>query len=120
MTLWLDEQLPPALATWLTERFGIQAAAVRDLGLARARDSEIFGAARRSDAIVLTKDQDFVRLVRAHGPPPRVLWLTLGNTSNENLRRALSTTLPAALALVRSGESLVEIRDAALVQAVAP
>lgn len=116
MRLWLDEQLPPALAPWLTERFGVEVISVRDLGLARARDAEIFSAARLADAIVVTKDQDFVRLLGARGHPPQVI----GNTSNEHLRRALAATLPAALALVRAGEPLVEIRDAALVKAVAP
>ena len=31
MKLWLDAQLPPALAAWITLTFGIDAQSVRDL-----------------------------------------------------------------------------------------
>lgn len=45
--------------------------------------------------------------------PPAILWLTCGNTSNEALRVLLGATLPRALALIESGETLVEITDPA-------
>ena len=32
MIIWLDAQLPPSIATWLTATFGIESHAVRDLG----------------------------------------------------------------------------------------
>ncbi len=59
--------------------------------------------------MVLTKDADFPHLLQQHGPPPKVLWLTCGNTSNQNVREILSSTLPSALKLLEAGESLVEI-----------
>lgn len=49
---------------------------VRDLGLHEASDQQIFEAARAADAIVMTKDLDFVEMVERFGPPPRILWLT--------------------------------------------
>ena len=43
MTLWLDAQLPPALARWISEQpWGVDAVAVRELGLRDASDPEIF------------------------------------------------------------------------------
>jgi predicted nuclease of predicted toxin-antitoxin system len=39
---WVDAQLPPGLAVWLTESCGVQAIALRDLGLRDAEDAEIF------------------------------------------------------------------------------
>ena len=33
MKFWLDAQLPPALARYLAEAFGVEAQVVRDLGL---------------------------------------------------------------------------------------
>ena len=33
MILWIDAQLSPALARWLSDTFGVTAHAVRDLGL---------------------------------------------------------------------------------------
>ena len=113
MTLWLDAQLSPALAVWITAQFAITAVPLRAIGLRDARDREIFRAARDADVIVMTKDIDFVRLLREQGPPPRVLWLRCGNTSNARLRDLLRSTLPQAMTLFQSGESLVEISDPA-------
>jgi predicted nuclease of predicted toxin-antitoxin system len=72
----------------------------------------IFDAARDADAVVLTKDQDFVDLVERLGPPPRVLWVTIGNTSNAHLKDVLQRTLAEALELIEKGERLVEITEA--------
>lgn len=112
MIVWLDEQLSPDLARWLAQEFGVVAQAVRDLGLMSAIDSEIFFAAREAGAVVITKDQDFVRLLERHGPPPQVVWVTCGNTSNKKMRAVLSASFQSALKLLGKGESLVEISDA--------
>ena len=109
MTIWIDAHLSPSLARWITDTFGIPAQAVRDLGLREAKDVRIFQAARDASAIVLTKDADFQHLLQQHGPPPKVLWLTCGNSSNQNVRRILSSTLIPAVELLDAGESIVEI-----------
>lgn len=113
MTIWLDAHLAPALAPWITETLGVGSTSVRDLGLRDSKDHEIFQAARDADAIVLTKDADFPQLLAQHGPPPKVLWLTCGNTSNANLRELLTVTLPQALDLFDRGETIVEIAGSA-------
>lgn len=110
MKLWIDAQLSPALARWITEHFeGIEAIAVRDLGLRDAEDAEIFEAARQANAIVMSKDSDFVDLVNRFGPPPQVVWVRCGNTSNVQMRMILSSTLSAVVDLLQQGERLVEI-----------
>ena len=109
MTIWIDAQLSPSLAVWITETFGVASQAVRDLGLRESQDYPIFQAARKANAFVLTKDADFPHLLAQHGPPPKVLWLTCGNTSTQNVQRILSTTLSDALRILDSGESIVEI-----------
>jgi predicted nuclease of predicted toxin-antitoxin system len=111
MILWLDAQLPPSVAAWITTTFGMEAHAVRDLGLHDAKDPSIFQAARAAGAVVMTKDGDFVEMLQRLGPPPKVLWLTCGNTSNARLREILNRALPAAVARLEGGESLVEIGD---------
>jgi predicted nuclease of predicted toxin-antitoxin system len=108
--IWVDAQLSPAIATWLTSTFGVQSIAVRDLGLREAADRAIFLAARRESAVVMTKDIDFVRLLKELGPPPQVIWLTCGNTSNARLRQILTKALPGAMSLLNSGQPMVEIR----------
>lgn len=109
MTIWVDAHLSPAIATWITSTFGIEAIALRNLGLRDAEDPEIFEAAKAQKAVVMTKDSDFVDLVERLGSPPQIIWLTCGNTSNARLREILSGTLPRALELLAAGETLVEI-----------
>ena len=109
MTIWLDAQLSPAIAGWITAQYAVAAVALRDLGLRDATDREIFFAARASDVIVMTKDNDFVRLLEQYGPPPKVIWLTCGNTSNARLKEILTETLEKALELLQGNEQLVEI-----------
>jgi predicted nuclease of predicted toxin-antitoxin system len=111
MTIWLDAQLSPALAAWIAATFGVDCHAVRDLGLRDAKDSLIFQAARAAEATVMTKDSDFVELLTRLGSPPKMLWLTCGNTSNAHLRHLLSRLLPRAIKMLDDGEILVEISD---------
>ena len=112
MIIWIDAQLSPALARWIRETFQIEAHAVRDLGLRNAKDPVIFKAAREAEVVVMSKDEDFRLLVERLGPPPQVLWVTCGNTSNARLREILTKSLPAAIELLERGEPLVEVSDA--------
>lgn len=109
MKLWLDEHLSPQLARWITAAFGIEAVHVRDLGLARARDRDVFEAARKADAVILTKDADFIGLLERLGPPPRVIWLTCGNLPNANMRLLFQAKLRTTIDVLESGEVIVEI-----------
>jgi predicted nuclease of predicted toxin-antitoxin system len=113
--IWLDAQLSPSVAEWLKGSEGVaEAFAIQlDPDLRSARDTEIFSKAGEAGAVVMTKDRDFVDLLHRLGPPPQVIWVTCGNTSNRMMRRILSSALPDALTLLRSGEPLVEISDAA-------
>jgi predicted nuclease of predicted toxin-antitoxin system len=106
--IWLDAHLSPRVARWLREDFGHDAQALREIGLRDAEDEEIFERARAADAIVLTKDKDFVDLVTRLGPPPSVIWLRCGNTSEAEL--ILSSHLAEALNFISDGEVFVEIQ----------
>jgi predicted nuclease of predicted toxin-antitoxin system len=57
----------------------------------------------------MTKDNDFLELQRRLGAPPKIIWVTCGNTSNARLREILATSLQQAVELLESGEILVEI-----------
>jgi len=106
---WLDAQLSPSFALWLTEHFNITVHSVRDLGLLYADDETIFEAARKAGVIVITKDRDFAHLVQQFGSPPQVVWLRCGNTSNARLREIFSVAFSQVLDMLRAGEPLVEI-----------
>jgi predicted nuclease of predicted toxin-antitoxin system len=109
MTIWVDAQLSPKIASWMTQTFAVDAIALRDVGLRDATDQEIFRKARKASVTVMTKDGDFIRLLDEHGPPPRVIWITCGNTSNVRLKTILTATLPRAFELLAAAERLVEI-----------
>jgi predicted nuclease of predicted toxin-antitoxin system len=111
MIIWLDAQLSPAMAEWINQNFAVSAYSLRELGLRDAIDRDIFVAARNSQAVVMTKDSDFIRLVEQYGIPPQVIWLTCGNTSNARLKQILSAVFKQAIALLNSGEPIVEIKS---------
>lgn len=85
---------------------------MRDIGLRDAEDEKIFRAAKAADVVVMTKNSDFVLLLDQLGPPPQILWVTCGNTSNARLREILTATLNDAIELLNDGERLVEIKSA--------
>jgi predicted nuclease of predicted toxin-antitoxin system len=68
MILWVDAQLSPRIAAWLSATFGISASPLRELGLRDAEDADIFEAARKAGAVVLTKDPVPCRWRCADGP----------------------------------------------------
>ncbi|MBI4516747.1 MAG: DUF5615 family PIN-like protein [Deltaproteobacteria bacterium] len=109
MIIWIDAQLSPSLARWINDSFGVEAHAVRDLGLRNAKDPEIFQTGRQAGIVVMSKDADFVELVERLGPPPQVLWVTCGNTSDASLRSLLTVRFPRARQLLEQGEAVVEI-----------
>ena len=111
MIVWLDAQLSPRLARWIEETFGVECLHVRDLGLRNAEDPEIFQKARDAVSVVMTKDEDFIRLVERNGPPPQVIWVTSGNMPNARFKSLLLKTLRDAMSLIASGETAVEIHQ---------
>jgi predicted nuclease of predicted toxin-antitoxin system len=107
--VWLDAHLSPGIARRLSAEFGIEAHALRELGLRDAEDEHIFTEARNAGAIFMTKDSDFVALLERFGPSPQILWLTCGNTSDAALAEILRKHFQTARSLFESGEPLVEI-----------
>ena len=110
MKFWVDAQLPPMLAIWLSATFEVEALALRDLGLRDSTDDEIFNAAQQAKAVVVSKDNDFVELISRYGAPPQLLWVTTGNVTNRQLQKVFSKSFSAALALLAGGEKIVELR----------
>lgn len=111
MKIWVDAQLSPLIAQWLSSTYAVEAVAVRDLRLRDARDRDIFLSAREAKAIILTKDSDMADLVTQLGSPPQILWVTCGNTSNAKLKSILAEAWPVAERLLKAGEKIVEISD---------
>jgi predicted nuclease of predicted toxin-antitoxin system len=75
MRFLVDAQLPPALAPWLAAN-GHDAKHVADVGLAAATDKVIWGYSITADAILISKDEDFVQRKALAAPGPNVVGLT--------------------------------------------
>ena len=111
MKIWIDAQISPVIAQWLSATYGVEAVPVRSLGLRNAKNRDIFYAAREAGAIVLTKDRDLLDLAMQQDSPPQILWITCGNTSNARLKAILSQAWPTVEALLAAGEKVIEISD---------
>ena len=111
MRFLIDAQLPPALARHL-ESLGHEAAHVADFGMETARDTEIWGRASAMNAVLVSKDEDFVtmRALRADGPA--VIWVRIGNATRRTLIARFDAALPGVLAALERGETIVQIPDA--------
>jgi len=57
-----------------------------------ADDREIFAAALKVNAIIMSKDSDFLKLIDQFGAPSSFIWITCGNTSNQKMRDVLLIT----------------------------
>lgn len=84
MRLLLDENLSesvfPAIADLHPDSLH-----VRLLGAGGASDERVWQLAKEHGCILVTRDEDFLRLSIVRGAPPQVIWLALGNCSNQEV-----------------------------------
>jgi predicted nuclease of predicted toxin-antitoxin system len=89
----IDAQLPRRLAIRLVER-GHDAAHTLDLPDGnRTKDSELWERADAEQAVVVTKDADFIINRTLHGHPLRLLVIATGNIANDELMRIIEANL---------------------------
>lgn len=80
MRLLFDQNLSRHLVRRLAVEFP-DSAHVTDVALNTATDVEIWDYAAKHEFVVVSKDSDFRQLAFLNGPPPKVVWLRLGNAS---------------------------------------
>jgi predicted nuclease of predicted toxin-antitoxin system len=105
---FVDAQLPPALAHYLLTA-GHQAHHVSDFGLEASSDQAIWERAAALSAVIMTKDEDFVTLRALQPEGPAIVWIRVGNTTRDALIKTISAALPAIIAALNRGESIVEV-----------
>ena len=99
----LDENLSEQLVAAVTGRFP-NALHVRVLGLGGASDARLWDVAAREACVLVTKDEDFVQLSVLRGPPPKVLWLNVGNAGTAAIAGLLLQNADAIDAFVEHPE----------------
>jgi predicted nuclease of predicted toxin-antitoxin system len=105
----VDAQLPPAVAQWLREA-GHDAQAVREVGLREADDGDIWNHALETGAVIVTKDEDFPTRAQLTLNGPVIVWLRIGNSTNQVLRQWFMPRLPQILDWIEQGVRVLEIR----------
>ena len=88
MKLLFDQNLPPRLPHSLSVEFP-DSAHVRDEGLARASDEEIWRYAAENEFTVVSKDTDFMQMSFVFGAPPKVICIRRGNCSTVEIEAIL-------------------------------
>ena len=106
----VDAELPPALAQWLSAA-GHEATHVKAMGLRNSDDKALWAYALQNDAVIMTKDEDFVaRAERTVSPTPLIVWLRVGNATNRALRAWVEPRLPGIVRLIEEGNRPIEVR----------
>jgi len=104
----IDAQLPPALARWLTAQ-GHPAEHVFDFGGDGTTDNDVWNRALDTDAVIISKDEDFSLRGMRSADGPQVVWIRTGNTRRTALMQWFAELLPSVLAALDRGERVIEI-----------
>ena len=71
---------------------------VRDFGLASANDEAVWREAQAQGFVIVTKDDDFRQRSFLRGPPPKVIWVRLGNCRTADVEATLRARAATILA----------------------
>jgi predicted nuclease of predicted toxin-antitoxin system len=78
LKLLFDENLSPRLVELLAADFP-DCTHLEHLGMRGAADAAVWDFARENGYSIVSKDNDFRQRAFLHGPPPKVVWLAVGN-----------------------------------------
>lgn len=109
MLFVVDTNLPKALAAWIAAKKH-RAEHVLDLGLAQAKDADLWRRASDTGAVIVSKDEDFADLARQTQTGPSVVWLRTGNGTTRDLLRLLDPLWSTIELKLTTGERLIEVR----------
>ncbi len=88
MKLLFDENLSPKLVSLLTNEFP-DSNHVEPLTLRGSTDTTLWELAKEQNYITVSKDNDFRQRVFLLGPPPKVIWLSVGNAGTSAIAKSL-------------------------------
>jgi predicted nuclease of predicted toxin-antitoxin system len=106
--LLIDENLPASLVDVLP----LDCSHATELG-AQPTDLQLWSHARDQDWTILTRDTDFFDRLMLEGPPPKVIWVRLGNIRRKNLENLLLRLWPRITELLEEAD-LIEVHPESL------
>jgi predicted nuclease of predicted toxin-antitoxin system len=102
--LLFDQNLSSRLVRALRESFP-GSVHVRDAGLKDADDQRVWEFAKQSGMAIISKDSDFQQRSMLYGHPPKVIWVSLGNCTTEQVERLIRTRLDEIAAFDQDKEA---------------
>lgn len=114
MKFLIDAQLPKRIVTWLVKA-GCDAIHTLELAAGnRSTDKQILDVAERDQRVLVTKDSDFVDSHLLQGRPTRLLLISTGNVSNQDLEQLIVPLIPA-IVLEFQAHTFLELDRAGLI-----
>ena len=99
MKLLLDENLSPRLPALLADLYPKSSHVVRG-----TTDTVVWEHAKAEDCVLVSKDNDFRQRSFQYGPPPKVVWLSVGNAGTAVILRLLRESHEEVERFVSSAE----------------
>jgi predicted nuclease of predicted toxin-antitoxin system len=110
MKLLFDENLSAKLVNLLTSEFP-DSSHVELLKLRGSTDTTLWELAKQQDYTIVSKDNDFRQRAFLLGPPPKVIWLSIGNSRTSEIVKILkqnSSTIQSFSEKVEEGLLILE------------
>ena len=92
MKLLFDENLSPSLLDVLAAEFP-GSTHIEGLKMRGATDAAVWAFAREHGYTIVSKDNDFRQYAFLYGPPPKVVWLSVGNAGTNAIVRLLKARI---------------------------
>lgn len=81
----------------------------RNIHLLGASDNEIWQYAQQQSLVIVSKDDDFRQRAMLFGPPPKVVWLVVGNAGTKDIAAFLRKSVGKVRDFVADDETSVLI-----------
>ncbi len=104
MKFLVDHNLSPKLTHFLEPWFP-GSVHTMELGFERSPDHDLWAYAAEHGFSILTKDTDFEKYSLLRGAPPKVVWLRIGNATNNVVMQLIGDNVEAIKLFLASEES---------------
>lgn len=108
--LLLDQNLAPVLVRRLGDLFP-DSAHVRDVGLARADDEDVWAYASANGYTIVSKDADYHQMSFLRGGPPKTVWIRRGNCTTVEIEEVLRQRHGDLLAFAEAEDAAFLVLD---------
>lgn len=111
--LLLDENISHRIIPQLTEAFP-DCRHIKDISGPGSTDEELWNQAKNLNLVIVTFDSEYEEMVTLFGFPPKVIWLSFGNSSKETILKPLQFHSEVIFNFIKDGSlGILEINEPA-------